>query len=173
MWALGSVLLAIICWVTKLFSKNICQILLVAVFTFSPLPRYICTYFDLYDAFIASQVGIKNLPANAGDARDMALIPGLGRSPRVGNRSPHQCSYLENSMDRGAWWATAHGVAESQILLSRSMNTFTENFLRNLFTTIWTHKVNEKKLHEENCFWEEYCILIEFRTASSAQGYFK
>ena len=56
---------------------------------------------------------VKNLPANAGDARDVGLIPGLGRSPGVGNGNPLQNSCLENSMDRGVWWAVAHGVAKS------------------------------------------------------------
>ena len=46
---------------------------------------------------------IKNQPANAGDARDVGLIPELGRSPGEGNGNPLQYSYLENSMDRGAW----------------------------------------------------------------------
>ena len=46
---------------------------------------------------------IKNQPANAGDARDAGLIPELGRSPGEGNGNPLQYSYLENSMDRGAW----------------------------------------------------------------------
>ena len=41
------------------------------------------------------------------------LIPGLGRSPGEGNGNPLQYSCLENSKDRGAWWATVHGVAES------------------------------------------------------------
>ena len=50
---------------------------------------------------------------NAGDARDAGLIPGLGRSPRGGSGDPLQDSCLENSMDRGAWWATVHGVTES------------------------------------------------------------
>ena len=45
---------------------------------------------------------VKNLPANAGDARDMGSIPGSGRSPGVGNGNPLQFSCLENSMDRGA-----------------------------------------------------------------------
>ena len=56
---------------------------------------------------------VKNLPANDGDARDVGLIPGLGRSPGGGNGSPLQYSCLENSMDRGAWHSIAHGVANS------------------------------------------------------------
>ena len=56
---------------------------------------------------------IKNLPANAEDTRDLGSIPGLERSPGGGNGNPLQCSCLENFMDRGAWWATVHGVAES------------------------------------------------------------
>ena len=52
----------------------------------------------------ASQVAlvVKNLPADAGDTRDMGSIPGLGRSPEVGNNNPLQYSFLENSMGRGA-----------------------------------------------------------------------
>ena len=57
---------------------------------------------------------VKNLPANAGDIRDVGLMPGLGRSPGGGNGNPLQYSCLENSMDRGAWRAAAHGVAKSQ-----------------------------------------------------------
>ena len=56
---------------------------------------------------------VKNLPNNAGDAKDVGLIPGSGRSPGVGNGNPLQYSCLENSMDRGAWWATVHGAAKS------------------------------------------------------------
>ena len=55
---------------------------------------------------------VKNLPANAVDARDMGLIPGLGRSPGEGNGKPLQYSCLENPMNEGAWWATVHGVAK-------------------------------------------------------------
>ena len=63
----------------------------------------------------ASQVAqvVKNPPANAGDARDVGLVPELGRSPRGGNGNPLQYSCLENSMDRGVWWATVHGVPKS------------------------------------------------------------
>ena len=56
---------------------------------------------------------VKNPPANAGDTRDAGLIPGLGRSPGVRNGNPFQYSCLENPMDRGAWWVTVHGAAES------------------------------------------------------------
>ena len=57
---------------------------------------------------------VKNSPANAGKAGDMASIPGSGRSPGEGKGYPLQYSCLENSMDRGAWWAIVHGVAKSQ-----------------------------------------------------------
>ena len=57
---------------------------------------------------------VKNLPANAGDAEDTGLIPGSGRSPRVGNGNPLQYSCLEISMDREAWQATVHGVTMNQ-----------------------------------------------------------
>ena len=56
---------------------------------------------------------VKNPPAIAGDTRDTGSIPSLGRPPRGGNGTPLQYSRLENSKDRGAWWATVHGVAES------------------------------------------------------------
>ena len=55
----------------------------------------------------------KESTSNAGDVRDMGLIPGLGRSPTGGHRNLLQYSYLENPMERGAWWATVHGVANS------------------------------------------------------------
>ena len=51
---------------------------------------------------------VKNLPANAEDTRDKDLIPGLGRSPGVGNGNPLQCSCLENSMNREKGWAIVH-----------------------------------------------------------------
>ena len=56
---------------------------------------------------------VKNLPANAGDIRDVGLIPGLGRSPGGRHGNPLQYSCLENPMDRGAWWAAVHRIAES------------------------------------------------------------
>ena len=54
---------------------------------------------------------VKNPPADAGD---VGLIPGSERSPGEGNENRLQYSYLENSMDRGAWCDKIHGVAKSQ-----------------------------------------------------------
>ena len=56
---------------------------------------------------------VKNPPADAGDIRDVGSIPGPERSPGGGNGNPLQYSYLENPMDRGAWWARVHGVTQS------------------------------------------------------------
>ena len=61
---------------------------------------------------------VKNPPATAGDTRDSGSIPGSGRSPGVGNGNPLQYSCLKNPMDRGAWWATDHGIAKSRTQLS-------------------------------------------------------
>ena len=55
---------------------------------------------------------VKNPLANAGDAGGDGSIPGWGRSPGEGNGNPLQYSWLGNPMDRGAWQATVHGVAE-------------------------------------------------------------
>ena len=67
---------------------------------------------------------VKNLPANAGDIRDTGSIPGLGRSPGEGHDKSLQYFCLENPMDRGAWWATVHGVTKSQTQLKQlSMQT--------------------------------------------------
>ena len=57
---------------------------------------------------------VKNPPTNVGDLRDMSSISGSGRSPGDGNGNSLQYSYLGNPMDRGAWWATIHGVTKSQ-----------------------------------------------------------
>ena len=60
---------------------------------------------------------VKNPPTSAGDIRDMASVPGLGRSSGGGHGNPLQYSCLENPMDRGAWLATVHRVAKSQTQL--------------------------------------------------------
>ena len=68
-------------------------------------------YFNI--TYFPGGSGVKNPPANAGDA-DVGLIPGSGRSPGEGNGKPLQYSCLENPMDRGAWRAAVHGVAQSR-----------------------------------------------------------
>ena len=64
---------------------------------------------------------VKNLPAMQIQSMqiDPGWISGSGRCPGVGNGNPLQYSYLENSIDRGAWWAIVHGGAKSQTELSK------------------------------------------------------
>ena len=76
---------------------------------------------------------VKNLPATAGDTRDVGLIPESGRSPGVGNGNSLQYSCLENSVDRGAWRATAHRVSKSQTRLSMHTHMSFESKTGNSF----------------------------------------
>ena len=70
----------------------------------------------------------KTLPAYAGDTRDAGSVPGSGRSPGEGHGGPLRYFFsLENPTDRGAWWATVHGVAQS-----------------------WTRLSDEHLMHQEN-----------------------
>ena len=69
--------------------------------------------------------GGSEVKASARNVGDLGSIPGLGKSPGEGNGHPLQYSCLENPMDRGAWWATVHGVAKSQTRLSDFTFTFT------------------------------------------------
>ena len=73
----------------------------------------------MYLFFWAFQVAlvINNLPANAGDSRDLGSIPRLGRSPGKGNDNPLQYSCLENPMYRGTWQAMIHRVTKSHMRL--------------------------------------------------------
>ena len=66
----------------------------------------------LYSSEASLDTVVKNLPANAGYTGDAGLIPGSGRPPGEGNGNPIQYSCLGNPMDRGAWWATVHGVTK-------------------------------------------------------------
>ena len=82
---------------------------------------------------------------------DMASVPwspwcpGSGRSPGEGNANPLQYSYLENSMDRGAWQAIVHGVTKSQIRLNTHTHTHIHTLLRKLATYV---SVQAKLIHE-------------------------
>ena len=68
---------------------------------------------------------VKYLPAKAGNTGNTGSVPGLGRSPGEGNGNPLQYSCLGNLMDRGAWQATVHGVAE----LDMTEQLFNNNIL--------------------------------------------
>ena len=73
---------------------------------------------------MATHSSIKSFPGGSDskestcNAGDLGSVPGLGRSPGELNGNPLQYSCLENSIDRGAWWATVHGIAKSWTLLS-------------------------------------------------------
>ena len=77
----------------------------------------------IYKGFPSDSV-INNPPANAGDTGGVGSIPGSGRSPGVGNGNSLQYSCLGNSMDREAWWATVHGMANSWTQLSNFHSLF-------------------------------------------------
>ena len=73
----------------------------------------VCTYTYIHTWGFPRGSVVKNPPANAGAERDACLVPGSGNVPAGGNSNPLQYSCLGNPMDRGAWRATVHGVAES------------------------------------------------------------
>ena len=68
------------------------------------------------DYYVPGSSVVKNMPANAGDTKDVGSIPGSGRSTGGGHGNPFQYSCLENPMDRGAWWAySPWGCKESDM----------------------------------------------------------
>ena len=80
---------------------------------------------------------VRNLPASAGDARGAGSVLGSGRSIGVRNSNPLRYSCLENSIDRGAWGATIHGVTESDTI------EHTHSYLNQAFTN--KHKIRKFK----------------------------
>ena len=88
---------------------------------------------------------VKNTPVNAGETGDASLIPEWGRSPGEGHGNPLQYSYLENPMDRGAWWATVHTFTHD---LSNSVHKYMFKmigqifFFFNLFINILRRPIN-------------------------------
>ena len=88
---------------------------------------------------------VKNPPANAGDKRDVGLIPGLGRSLEKG-MATLQDSCLENSVDRGAWRATVHGVAQGQTRLKR-LSTALCNYIHTLLLVSLAKVLNSWPLY--------------------------
>ena len=89
---------------------------------------------------------VKNLPANAGDTRDVVLIPWSGGAPGEGNGNPW-CSCLENPLDREAWQTTVHGVAKSQPPLKRQS---TQVILALIFISGDKREVEEKSCYKKN-----------------------
>ena len=83
---------------------------------------------------------VKNLPVNA---RDSGLILGLGRSPGEGNGNLLQATCVENSMDRGAWWARVHGISKGWTRLSDWAHLF-----------IWLHQVSVTAPWDLCCMWD-------------------
>ena len=77
---------------------------------------------------------VKNPPANVRGIKDVGSIPGSGRSPGEGNGNPLQYSCLENPVDRGAWRATVHGAAESDMTEQLSRRTHTRGEAELLFS---------------------------------------
>ena len=103
-----------------------------------PVARTLGLTFEWHQA---SQVAVvvKNLPASAGDIRDAGSILGSGRSPGGGNGHSLQYSCLGNPMDRGAWWATVHGVTNNWTQLKR-LSMCTQGFCG-------TNEKRERKCH--------------------------
>ena len=87
-------------------------------------------------------------PANAGDIRDVGLIPGLGRSPWEGNGRPNILA--GNPMDRGAWQATIHGVPRSQVWLRDWAHTCTHTYMHTDTHTLSTYNTQRKRPRERN-----------------------
>ena len=73
-------------------------------------------YFTSWCLYTRGFPGGSDSEESACNAEDLGSIPGLGRSPGEGNGNPLQYSCLENSMDRGAWQATVHGVTKSWLI---------------------------------------------------------
>ena len=93
---------------------------------------------------------VKNLPANAGDTKDMGSIPGSGRSPGARNGNVLQYSCLENSMDRGAWWATVHGVAKSWTQMCiQTLKEFKANHILLIYDNVLSLKKKKENVKDK------------------------
>ena len=104
--------------------------------------------------------GVKNLTVSAEDVRDMGSIPGMGRSLGGRNGNPLQYSCLENSIDRGAWLVTVHGVAKSQTQLSTHIRTHTHTNV--LLCWFWgNHKFSGFPLIFFSGLWTSFSPLLE------------
>ena len=100
---------------------------------------------------------VKNPPANAGDVRDMGLIPGSGRNPGKGHGNPLQYSCLENPMDRGAWQATVHRVAQCGTWLKQLSTQHVLISQGHIWSSLNFHFIDSGL---DNCFQPFLLLLI-------------
>ena len=87
-------------------------------------------------------------PANAGDIRDLGLIPGLGRSPAEGLSNPLQYSCLETPVDIRAWWATVYRVAQSWTRL-KQLRTHAQTIIYRMYNSKRSNKSILKEISPE------------------------
>ena len=101
---------------------------------------------------------VKNLPANAGDAEDLCLIPELGRSPGGENGNPLQYSCQGNPMDKEAWWATIHGSQRVEYSLATKQRNSHKNKMLMTQTTLYKiSKLQESIVQHREC--SQYFII--------------
>ena len=122
--------------------------------------------------------GGSEVKASACNAGELGSIPGSGRSPGEGNGNPLQYSCLENPMDRGVWWATVHGVAQSQMRLSDL--TFINNSKmldwqrhQSLSCAIF-HFAQEKQIKREGKWLgsSNFCLTLALMMDSARRGFY-
>ena len=109
---------------------------------------------------------VKNLSASAGEVRDTGSVPKLGRSPGGGHGNPFQYSCLKNPMERGAWWATVHSVAELDMTKATEYNELLSLLLLVLlgdsFSILWFLHFCEL-INTQLMTWRGVlCITLEF-----------
>ena len=107
---------------------------------------------DLWGLDFPGGTVAKNLPANAAHTRVLGSSPQSGRSPGVGNGNPFHYSCLENSMDRGAWWGTVHGVTKSWTQLS--MHTYRK----------WGSSSRERRTSRQKSTFSFFCEMKELHS---------
>ena len=120
--------------------------------------------------FPCSPSGKNNLPTKAGDTRDLGSIPGLGRSHGGGNGNQLQCSCPENSMDRGAWWATVHGVTKSRTQLKQlSMHAYKESCVHISRQLLQFKAGHRFAVHRQRCFVYPVGLLSSLMSCDSKE----
>ena len=120
-----------------------------------PLGNPLRLFFLSYQLGFPGGAGGKNLPASAGDVRDMSLIPGLGRSSGERHDIPLQCSHRESPVDRGAWQATVH---RSQSDMTAAPSTAKQHASYPLPSALCTRWINVPS----SCLWLLLSDALDF-----------